>query len=125
MAKHFQVPFNLIEIKPRSVDPVNMASEKISFLRFATLCWLDDARAYSNERGEGSIMKMRRWQKVIDKFEAAKQGDWISLEDEDYAVLKKIVESPVRQFSTPAMLACMPYADAVLDAKNELPVVSA
>jgi hypothetical protein len=125
MSKSFQVPFALITVKPRSVDHPDAKPEPISFLRYATHCWLDDMRAWSDEQGKGSIVKMHRWQKVIERFEAAKQGDWITLDDADYAILKGIVEKPMRFFpSAHATLECLPYSDAVLDAKDELPVTN-
>lgn len=125
--RHFQVPFEAVEVKPwAAILAANPDAKpgKVSFREWASLIWLDDPRAYTNERGEQSIVKLRRWQKVIDLFELAKPGDWISLEDDDYEALKKIVESPTRAFAQNATLialACMPYTDAVLDAKKEKP----
>lgn len=127
MSRHIQVPHACAEVAPWAAvletDP-NAKPEKISFSRFSTFIWLDDARGYSDDKGM-SVVKLRRWQKLIDKFEAAKPGDWISLDDEDYDALRRIVENPQRGFqagNTQIMLACMPYVDAVLDAVTELPV---
>lgn len=130
--KHFQVPASAAElVPPKAVlekDPAAKVAT-FSFREFSTFIWLEDPRAYTSEHdGKQSVVKLRRWQKVIDAFEAAEPGDWISLEDEDYATLKTIVEAPQRQFQvghTRIALACMPFVDAVLGAKNEKPAVVA
>jgi hypothetical protein len=125
---YFQVPFEPVVVKPwaalLAADP-NIKPESLSFQKFSSFIWLDDSRAFT-EGDKQSIEKLRRWQKVIDKFEAAQPGDWIELEDQDYNTLKRIVESPARAFqmnNTQLMLATLPYVDLVLNAKREKPVV--
>ena len=127
--KHFQVPQDA-PVKPLKAilqDQPSARGELWSFLKFATLIWLEDTRGYTVVGPDGakafSIVKQRRWIKVIDKFEAARAGDWISLDDEDYAVLKPIVESPGRAFPAAVMIACMPFSEAVLSAVDELPAI--
>jgi hypothetical protein len=124
--KHFQVPQEVVLVKPWAAilaqDP-SAKPEPIPFLRWATFMWLDDTRAYMDGQTQ-SVMRLRRWQKVIDKFEIAAPGEWVSLDDQDYATLRMIVEAPARVFqqnNTMIALACLPYTDAVLDAKDTLP----
>jgi hypothetical protein len=125
--KHFQVPSE-ITIKPwiaQVIEQPNVKPEKMSFLKFATFIWLEDSRPYASDDGRGfSVVKQRRWIKVIDKFEAAKPGDWISLDDQDYVALKAVVEAPNRLFpSTATMMSCLPFSEVVLTAVDELPAV--
>ena len=125
--KHFQVPQD-VQVRPLKVMAQDGAKgEQWSFLKFATFVWLEDTRGYTVIGPDGakgfSIVKQRRWIKVIDKFEAARAGDWISLDDEDYAALKPIVESPGRACPAATMIACMPFSEAVLSAVDELPAI--
>lgn len=128
--KHIQVPFEVVTVKPWATILEQLPDAKpeaITFLRWATFMWLDDPRGFTSDTGAQSIIKMRRWQKVIDKFEVAKPGQYISLDDDDYETLKKIVESPARVFqqnTTQVTLSCLLYVDAVLNAVSELPVVA-
>lgn len=123
MSKFFQVPQD-IEVRPWKAMDVTVTGEKVSFLKYATFSWLDDPRAYTDGQ-QGSIVKMKRWQKVIEKFEAAKPGDFLELEDQDWTTLKKLVEAPGRFFPTPVVMACMAFSDAVLNAKDEKPALLA
>ena len=125
--KHFQVPQDA-PVKPLKAilqDQPSARGELWSFLKFATLIWLEDTRGYTVVGPDGakafSIVKQRRWIKVIDKFEAAKPGDWISLDDADYETLKTVVEAPGRSFPAAIMIACMPFSEVVLEAMSELP----
>ena len=95
---------------------------KFSFLKFATFCWLEDQRAIS-EGDKMSNTKLRRWAKVIEKFEACLPGKYIELEDEDWKTLEAISKSPLARFGVTVMIACTPFVDAVLDARTERPSV--
>ena len=123
--KYFQVPVTVVVKPPPELLKVkpDIMPDPFPFAHWADFMWLDDARAYVSGT-EPSVVKLRRWAKVIEAFEVAKPGDWISLEDQDYATLTKIVESPQKIFQhnhTRIAIACLPYVDAVLGAKNELP----
>ena len=126
--RHFQVPEDVV-VKPLKAilqDQPQAKGERWSFLKFATLIWLEDPRGYSVATPEGkafSIGRQRRWIKVIDKFEAAKVHDWISLDDEDYEALKTVVETPSRSLTAALMIACMPFSEVVLAAVSELPAI--
>jgi hypothetical protein len=126
MSKSFQVPFEPIVVKPWAAlleENPEAKPEPLSFRKFSTFIWLDDARAITDDAGKQSVVKLRRWLAVVAKFERAKPGDWITLEDEDYATLKKIVEAPIRSFQgTSAAMACLPYTDLVLSAVDKIPL---
>jgi hypothetical protein len=127
--RHFQVPQDVTvrPLKAIQIDQPAARGEMWSFLKFATLIWLEDTRAYMVAAPDGtktfSIVKQRRWIKVIDKFEAAKPGDWMSLDDEDYVALRAVVETPGRSFPAAVMIACMPFSEVVLEAVSELPAI--
>lgn len=126
MSKSFQVPFEAVLVKPWAAvleATPDAKPEPMPFLKFATFIWLDDPRGYSDDLGKQSIVKMRRWLAVVARFESSKPGEWITLEDDDYATLKKIVESPTRSFGTPAMMSCLPFSDIVLNAVDKVPAV--
>src|ERR1700684_2703687 len=122
--KHFQVPFP-VKTKPLKAmkdGPAPAVAVEWVFLKVATLLWLEDTRPTQTPDGKGfSIVKQRRWIKVIDAFEAAEAGDWISLDDEDYQALKEVVEAPARSFAAADMIAGMPFSAAVLAAVDQLP----
>jgi hypothetical protein len=125
MAKSFQVPFEPCMVNPwasgLAVTP-NATPSPMPFLRFAEEIWLKDPRGGLDKDNNGSLVSQRRWFNVIAKFQAAKPGYWITLDDEDFAVLKKIVESPKRSFQDlEVTMACIPYSDAVLAAVDAKP----
>ena len=121
--RHIQHPQD-IYVKPwtaiLAMEP-NAKPEKMSFLRYASTIWLDDQRALLDDKNHVSLIRTRRWQKVLDAFENSKPGEWISLEDEDYKTLQKIVESPAKLVSVPLTLGCIAFSEAVLQAPSELP----
>jgi hypothetical protein len=125
--KYIHHPYD-IEVKPWAeilrANP-QAAPEKVSFMRWLTFIVLDDPRGLLNEKGEQSILQMRRWQKLIEKFEASKPGEFIAIDDQDYDVLTKIVNTPSRSFqnATAITLACLTFVDAVLGAPSEIPAV--
>lgn len=88
-----------------------------TFAEFANVTWLEDSRAIK-VGANASLLKMRRWLGVVAKFAGAVPGDEIQLEDQDYASLKEIVESPERWYQpVTAALLLLPFSDAVLDAR--------
>lgn len=91
--------------------------EVYSFKRFAFAVWLEDTRA-STAGDRFSLAMQRRWGKVIDKFEAACAGDTISLDDQDWSTLCKIVETPSAMVAPSAMRQLFVFSDAVLEAKG-------
>lgn len=123
-SKSFQVPAD-ITVAPLAGSAPDARPEVYSFLKFARHIWLDDPRAFTSQ-GQMSVLRMRQWHAVIDRFEASKVGDWITLDEGDYAALKVIVEAPMRSFpSAHAMIACLPFSDAVLDAVDTIPAAPA
>lgn len=88
-----------------------VTGETITFQAWAFGRWMNDQAAAD------SIVKLCRWIKVVDKFKAAaKPGDTIELEDEDYATLLPIVERAAT--AVPPMVAAqlLPFHDAVINA---------
>lgn len=112
--KTITVPADLtVHPPPYLIDGKQAAEPQIlSFQRYAYQIWLDDARAF-----EGSFAKQVRWAKVVEKFAGIKPGDEIALEDEDYATLRKIVESPKGSFPGSFAVQLIAFPQAVLDAK--------
>jgi len=129
--RHFQVPQTITIHAPPDIEPLQPClkcgfqmplprEEKLTFRKFATICWLNDRRAVA-----GGFTKQVRWASVIQAFTEALPGAWISLEDEDYATLKAIVEAP-EQFLPPLQAAqCLPFSQAVLGAIDKLPATQA
>ena len=120
--KCFQVPADVV-VTPWSstlaVNP-NAKPESLSFVRYALTVWLEDRRAYTQEQ-TFSLVKQKRWLAVIAKFQAAAVGDWIAVDDEDYAVLKTIVERPTSAMPMAHSMAAIPFSDAVLAAVDTIP----
>ena len=123
MSKSFQVPESvLVQPWAAAFDPP--APLRLTFLVFATTVWLDDAQACLDPQGKFSLVKQRRWFDVITQFETTKPGDWITLEDQDYATLRRIVEAPQKGFpSLRTMQAGLPFSDVVLGAVDKVPEV--
>lgn len=87
--------------------------EEISFLKFALLSWLDDPRAIAD-----GFAKTVRWAEVLRTFRSA--TDTIELDDEDYATLRRIVESPAGRLPPTIAIQLIPFSEAVLCAKSRL-----
>jgi hypothetical protein len=116
--KHFQVPSDIQLRNPQTGESIKGADGKSitkKFLVHAFDCWLNDSRA-----GEGPV-NLRRWMKVVEIFKAA--TTWISLEDQDYSILRTIVESPKNTYANPLIdMQLLPFSEAVLGAVDEKPV---
>jgi hypothetical protein len=111
----------------RRANPL-AAPEPISFARWVTMLVLDDPRGLADDKGTASYLQMRRWSRVVDKFEASKPGDVLEFDDIDHATLCRIVQSPSRMFQgggNAIALACLPFAEAILDAPTERPAPEA
>ena len=121
MSKSFQVPPPVVVTPWKASDP-STPPEVVAFLEFAENVWLDDVRACANLQGQSSLVQQNRWYGVIDKFEGTKVGDWVTLDDQDYAVLRRIVEAPARAYKgMRTMRACLPFSEAVLGAVDKIP----
>lgn len=120
--KCFQVPADVVVTPWASTLAANPSAkpESLSFVRYALTVWLDDRRAYTQEQ-TFSLVKQKRWLAVIAKFQAAAVGDWIAVDDEDYAVLKTIVERPTSAMPMAHSMAAIPFSDAVLAAVDTIP----
>ena len=113
--RYFQVPEPIqITIATGLPEP---KTELMPFHRYATACWLDDPRAI-----RGSFEKQVRWAKVLDQFAKTTPGQWIALEDADYAVLREIVNAPDMSFAPTVTIQCIAFSRAVLEAVEQMPV---
>src|SRR5271166_2109103 len=120
--KCFQVPAD-VTVTPWGsalANNPNAKPETLTFITYALTVWLVDRRAYAQDQSF-SLIKQKRWLAVIGKFQAAKVGDWIVLEDEDYAMLKTIVDKPANSMSMATTMAAIPFSDAVLAAVDKVP----
>jgi hypothetical protein len=121
MSKSFQVP-EPVTVPAWAAENSSAKPATLTFLVFATTCWLNDPQAILDAQGKPNLVKQKRWFKVIDLFEASKPGDWITLDDEDYATLVKIVQAPATVYpSLRVMQAALPFSEAVLQARKDLP----
>jgi len=54
-----------------------------------------------------------------DLFKCSKPGDEVGVEDEHYKLLKKTVEEPTLQAAPAITMQCLPFQEAVLEAKDQ------
>jgi hypothetical protein len=78
----FQIPHDIL-VKDRVTDK----TEKLSFVRYANLIWLNDSR------WETPKSNLARLVKVVTEFDKA-PGEWAMLEDSEWLILKSIIETP-------------------------------
>lgn len=124
--KYFRVPNPIHARDPRTGEPMlEMQGEPprptpiVKSLRdVAFELWLNDGRAV-----EGGRKAIKRWDKVCDAFDGAEPGEVIALEDQDWEMLRKIIEAPKVMYGALLMRQMLPFIDAVLDARNEPPSI--
>ncbi len=89
--------------------------DTFSFLRHALECWLGDPRAV-----QAGFVKQVRWTQVVMKFmsEGAIAQNTMLLEDEDFEVLKTIVQRPSSIVSPLLGMFLLPFSQSVIDAKK-------
>jgi hypothetical protein len=111
-----QIPQDIL-VKDRTTGK----TEKLSFLRYAELIWLNDAR------WETPKTNLARLVRVVAEFEKA-PGDWFSLEDQDWAIVKGIIDSPAAGANGPNLLVPLvqiqvgpTFEGAILDAPTKDP----
>lgn len=93
------------------VDPITGASgDTLAFKNTAIYLWLNDPRANSGP------VSTARWSKVIDQFIACTPDSSIYLEDEDYNLLKNIVETPQAKYPPLVARQVIAFDRAVIDA---------
>lgn len=113
--RYITVPAPIQLVQPRTKEPFKEEPKK--FLDYAYEIWLNDTKG--NSKGP---LKLRRWMKMVDAFDAsAEPGSIIALDDEDWSVLKEVVEEP--KVAYPPLLACQldAFAQAVLEASTKDP----
>lgn len=80
--KFFPIPHNIMVR-----DRISGNSESFSFVRYANLIWFNDTR------WETPKSNLARLVKVIAEFEKA-PGEMALLEDQDWAIVKSIIDQP-------------------------------
>lgn len=105
-----------IQLKhPRTKE--DLPGDPKTFLDYAHDLWFNDPRV-----SESGPMKLRRWMKMVDKFEKFnKPGDVVVLDDTDWDRLKSIINEPKLVLPPLTMAQLLPFAIAVLDAPDEDP----
>lgn len=105
-------------------DRVNGTTEKLSFLRYAEIIWLNDAR------WEMPKTNLLRLVKVIAEFEK-KPGELVMLEDADWEIVKSIIDKPTMGQNGPNLLVPLvqiqvgpTFEGVVLDASTEEPAIT-
>ena len=104
---------------PAAIKPLNNKGEAeaqpIPFVTFLEVVMFDDQRA-------GSTYKtLLRWKGVVAKYKAAKEGDTIAFEDQDWELQEKIMQAPERHFNAQLGVQLLPFYEAVINAPKELP----
>jgi hypothetical protein len=123
--RYIQAPDDITVFPPKHIQEQirdsggEVKGARQTFRAYAFDVWLDDNRAI-----EGGFSKQVRWSKVIDSFqENAVPGRWISMEDEDWNMLKGIVEKPSRALPPHITVQLMAFSRAVLEATDAIPSV--
>lgn len=113
---YFPIPHDIL-VK----DRVSGKTEKLSFVHYANLIWLNDAR------WETPKTNLARLVKVIQELDKV-PGEMATLEDQDWAILKGIIESPAMGANGPNLLVPLiqiqvgpTFEGAVLDAPSNDP----
>jgi hypothetical protein len=113
---YFLIPHDIL-VKDRVSDK----SEKLSFVRYANLIWLNDAR------WETPKTNLARLVKVVAELDKA-PGEMAVLEDQDWTILKGIIDSPAVGANGPNLLVPLvqiqvgpTFEGAILDAPTKDP----
>jgi hypothetical protein len=102
---------------------VPSVTENFSFLRYATVVWLDDARWQMPKSNMSSLIR------VVREFEK-EPGDIACIEDADWNILSSIINSPgmLQNNQGPALMRPLiqiqvgpPFEEAVLQASKTDP----
>ena len=116
---YLQIP-HAIEVTDRKTG----GKQTIPFRDFALTLWLNDSR------WEKPRTNLARLGIIAPEFDKS-AGEWIALEDQDYAILKSIIETPgTGPTGEPLLyvplihLQLTPFEKAVLDAPTTDPRIS-
>lgn len=112
---YIKVPEDIQLKGPASKGGQNL--DKRSFLDWMLEIVLNDPRG-----ADGGPVKVRRWQKVIDKFEKyGNPGDIVVLENEDYRRINEIVAAPQIKYGSLLTVQFLPFFDAISEASEKDP----
>jgi len=113
---YVQVP-EAIQLKTPASQGGNAIGEPKKFLDWMLEVVLNDPRGV-----EGGPVKMRHWQKIIDKFEKyCNPGDVVVLEDEEFRKLKEIASAPQARHQGLVAVQLIPFFEAVTEAGEKDP----
>lgn len=119
--KYIEVPDTIALVNPETGESVE-GQTFMSFRSYAYRVWLADKRGIDGNADTTAPEATERWAKVISAFAKAQAGGVVALEDADYKVLKKIVETPSLIIGNALIeVQLMPFVQAVLKATNEAP----
>ncbi len=114
---YVQIPHD-IQVKDRKTGTVT----PLSFVTYANLIWLDDTR------WETPKANLARLMRVVAEIDRAAPGEWMLLEDQDWLILKDIIEKPGMRGDVPTLLTPLvqiqvgpTFEGAILDAPTKDP----
>jgi hypothetical protein len=90
--RYLQIPQDIL-VK----DRIKGTIEKLSFVQYANLVWLNDAR------WEMPKTNLARLVKVVTEFDKT-PGEWALLEDQEWTLLKAIIDTPGTGPNGPTLL---------------------
>lgn len=112
--RYITIPETVRLKNPRTKADFEGNDSSKSFIDYAFEVWFNDPRI-----SEEGPVKLRRWMKMVDTFEKyCNPGDVLALDEEDWRLLKMIVEKP--KVSYPPLIASQfdSYSVAILDAPD-------
>lgn len=108
--------------EPITVTKNNMPPQTISFSQYAEMAW------YEDRRWQKPVTNMMRLSVVVGEL-CGPPGTLMSLEDQDWGILKSIIEQPeTNHMGVPTLLPSpwfhlqlLPFEDLILKATKERP----
>ena|SRR6266404_6002328 len=114
---YITVPESIMLKAPQSTGGGNLSTEPRTFINWALEVILNDPRGC-----EGGPIQMRRWSKVIEKFEKYdKPGNVLVLEDEDHRKLTEIANNPGVKYTSITNVQLLPFFEAITEAAQKDP----
>jgi hypothetical protein len=115
--RYITVPPHITLKNPRTKQPFEDKGSTKPFIDYAFEVWFNDPRA-----SENGPAKLRRWMKMVDAFEKyCNPGDVVTLDDEDWTLLKTIIEAPKMSYPPLVAIQFDPFTVAVLEAPDTDP----
>lgn len=84
--------------------------------------WLLEVVLNDPRGADGGPVKIRRWQKLIEKFEKyCNPGDIVTVEDEDMRLMRDIVKAPQVKYSGIVTVQLLSFFEALTEAPEKDP----